>query len=250
MLGGFAAGWLFKWHSRLPLIAAMLPITLAATAMVLSPCSHSRPAAAAPSRSRPGTKRDLAAAWLGNISVCVMLGLMSGVFPKLGDRIGVDPAGFGVLMGGLGLGRTLVFLSGLRWSRRLHGNLLGTASQILAACMVAGVAITSDRRWLFGVFFSVGLAIGVNFFRGLYRSLEHAGSRGLKSGIHEASLLLGVFFGSLGGGALAQAWGLRAPYVPIAALTVLLVCVQLGLVASATGARRATDTDVSASAPV
>jgi predicted MFS family arabinose efflux permease len=168
-----------------------------------------------------------------------LLGLMSGVFPKLGEQIGVDARAFGLLMAGLGLGRLPVFALAFRWGRWLHGWRVGMIAQLLAAAMVATVSLASAYAWLSLVFLSLGLTAGVNYYRGLFKSLEGEGSRGFKSGMHEASLMAGYLVGSLASGVLASRWGLRAPYVPIALLSVGLVAVQVILVRSASRAQAA-----------
>lgn len=238
MLGGIVSGWLFGLARPLPFVCAVVPAALACGAMLLSRCGHGHPQPAEVSPAVIGTKRDLAAVWLGAISVCSLLGLMSGVFPKLGMEIGVHAGVFGLLMAGMGLGRSCVFLLGLRWSHRLHDWRLAMVTQLLAAVMVATVAATRSWPWLAVVFLALGLALGVNYYRGLYKSLEGAGSRGLKSGLHEAALLLGILLGSLGGGAVAKGWGLRAPYVPAGVFVTLLLVLQAGLLASAHAARQ------------
>ena len=176
-------------------------------------------------------------AWLGNISVCCLFGVMSGVFPKLGFEIGVTSLTFGLFMFLLGCGRSLMFLIGFRWSQWLRDWRVAGLAQLLAAGMVATVSRVSSHYWLGLVFGILGLALGTTYYRGLYTSLEGAASRGLKSGIHEAALLVGILIGSLGGGGLAQFWGLRTPYIPCASFVVLLVIAQTMLTTSARKAR-------------
>ena len=240
MLGGVLSGWLFSRSAGAPFFCAVIPAALACAAMLLSPCTHRSPAKAEPVPKAPGSRRELATVWLGATTVCSLLGLMSGVFPKLGTELGVTASVFGLFMAGLALGRSVVFGMGLRWSRYLHGWGLAGATQLLAGAMVATVADASSRLWLSLVFMSLGVALGVNYFRGLYKSLEQAGSRGLKSGLHEAALLGGILLGSLGGGAAARAWGLRAPYVPAGIWALTLVGLQAMLLSSARAARRQT----------
>ena len=237
MLGGMLSGWLFGLVPRAPFFCAAIPAVLACAVMLRSPCAHTRPVKVAPGPKAPGSRRELLAVWLGATAVCSLLGLMSGVFPKLGTELGVTAGVFGLFMAGSGLGRSVVFSLGLRWSRRLHGWGWAAVTQVLAGGMVASVARASSHLWLALVFVSLGLALGVNYFRGLYKSLEHAGSRGLKSGLHEAALLGGILLGSLGGGAAAKQWGLRAPYAPAGIWVLTLVALQAVLLASARTAR-------------
>jgi len=238
MLGGLVSGWLFRLARPLPFLCAIVPAVLACTLMLRSRCGHVRPKQVKRAQAVVGAKRELASVWLSNVAVCSLFGLMSSVFPKLGTRLGVDVAVFGLLMAGLALGRSVVFLLGLRWSRCLHDWRLAMSAQILAGLMVASVATAQSRIWLALVFLAVGLAFGVNYYRGLYKSLEGAGSRGLKSGLHEATLLVGILLGSLGGGWLAKNFGLRAPYVPAGILVAVLLLAQAALLVSSGAARR------------
>jgi len=238
MVGGLAGGWLFSLWEPSPFLFAIVPVVVACAALVLSPSTDHRPAAD-PARTRvPGTRRGLAAIWLGNAAVCMVLGLTGGVFPKLGMTIGIHAGLFGMLMAGLGLGRTCMFLVGLRNARLACSPWLGLSAQLVAGGLVASVAFASSFWHLAAVFVSAGMALGANYYRGLFKSLEHPGSRGLKAGMHEATLLTGVLIGALGGGAIAKHWGLRAPYVPAALGVLLLVIVQTVLLTSADKAQR------------
>jgi predicted MFS family arabinose efflux permease len=232
ILGGLLGGWLFGLYRPSPFVVAVIPVAAACAALVLSPAVDQRAAPEAGRERARGTRRGLAAVWLGNVSVCAVLGLTLGVFPKLGETLGIHAGLFGVLVAGLGLGRTLMFLVGFRYSAAARSAWLGLGAQLVAGGAVASIVFAHSFWHLMAVFVSAGSALGLNYYRGLYKSLEHAGSRGLKSGLHEATLLSGVLFGSLGGGAMAKHWGLRAPYVPLALGIVCLVAVQAVLLAS------------------
>jgi predicted MFS family arabinose efflux permease len=177
------------------------------------------------------------AAYVGNIAICSLHGMMISVFPKYGSEIGVDSSSFGVLVAGSGLARSLVFVFGFWVGRRLRAWQYSLGLQLLAAAMVATVGTSTSHAWIGLVFVTVGLGLGATFYRALYMSLETPGSRGLKSGLHEAALLSGVLTGSLGGGLVAEAWGSRAPYVPLASFVAAMVIVQAALTAWAHRAR-------------
>ena len=241
LLGGALGGWLYAAYVPLAFLCPLVAVLVACAVMFFSPCAHGTPAPRQAAPRLPGARRMLAAVWLSNLSICSLLGLISGVFPKLGQEIGVDARAFGLLMAGLGLGRLPVFVLAFRWGRRLHDWRVGTVAQLVAAAMVATISWSSSLGWLSLVFLSVGVALGANYYRGLFKSLEGAGSRGLKSGLHEASLTAGYLMGSLASGVLASRWGLRAPYVPMALLSVGLVAAQVVLVRSASRAQRGPD---------
>ncbi len=237
MVSGVTAGWLFQVARPLPFLLAGLPVALGCAAMLFAPRGEGRPRRAPSPERAPGTRRELVGAWLGGFSACSLLGLVLSVFPALGKKIGVDAGLFGLFMAGLGLGRTVIFLLGLKWGRRLHDWRLSVAMQLTTATVVATLFVASSHWWLAIVFLTIGINVGVNYYRGLYKSLEGEGSRGLKAGIHEAILVGGMLCGSFGGGVLAHVFGLRIPYAVIPLLALLLAFAQMALIISVRRAR-------------
>lgn len=233
LMGGLIGGWLFQVAHALPFLVAAVSPLLVVAVMARAPREYAKPNGHVGESAIPGAKRTLLAVWIGNIAICCLLGLMGGVFPKLGSEIGVTSAIFGLFICLMGVGRSLVFLLGFRWSNWVRDWRLAALAQVVAAGMVATVSRTNSHVWLGLVFVTLGLSMGVTYHRGIYTSIKGAASRGMKSGRHEAALLMGVLLGSLGGGALAHFWGLRMPYLPMACLAVLLVIVQIVLIASA-----------------
>mgnify|MGYP006278513047 CR=1 FL=1 len=228
MCGNGAAGWLYEFNPVAPFLAAAPLALLAASAAVLGvPHHRSRPVPRPSGPRRVGVRRRLAAGWAGNFASMAMIGLMSIVFLNLWvDRFGGSKGMFGTLVGLLGLGRTLMFIVGLRRSDLLRDWRLAALAQIIAGGMIGTVALTDSRWWVAAVFIVVGLNLGVCYYMALYRSLEEKGDRGFKAAMHEATLLGGMLLGSLGGGAAADLWGIRTPYALIAASVVVLVALQ------------------------
>ena len=244
ILGGMLAGWLFDVRHALPFLLAAVPALLACVSMLrVTPPQAAKRQPPAAGSSRPGARRRLAAAWIGNGTVCCMLGLMTGVFPDLGKTMGVSARLFGLLVALCGLVRTIVFLSGQLgavWPRDWRASL---ATQVGGAGLVGIFGLTASGWMVALVFAGVGLCMGLSYYVSLYTSLEGGGGRGRKSGLHEAALMTGVTIGTLGGGAIAHRWGLHAPYVPIALLSVVMVVLQAVLRWSGkVAARRAVET--------
>lgn len=236
MIGGLVAGSLFALRSSLPFLAAGIPALMACIVSWFVP--RERPGITTQDRHQASetvsvSKKELVGAWLGSLSAFSIAGLMYSVFPKLGSELGITSAKFGVLIFLTGCGRTLTFALGTRWSRWLRDWRLCGLAQLAAVGMVATVCVASAYWWLAVVFVSVGLATGAAYYRSLYMSLEGEGSRGLNSGLHEAILFVGILSGSVGGGAIAHVWHLRAPYVPIAGFALLILIVQIILTVSA-----------------
>ncbi|MFP4028748.1 MAG: MFS transporter [Candidatus Brocadiia bacterium] len=237
MVGSLLSGWLFQLEPSLPFLLAVIGVCLARFAPAHQedrgephPETHSAPPAP------PGTKRRLAACWLGNTAVCCMIGLMTGVFPDLGTTIGVGSGLFGLLVAALGLARTAVFWASFRGASAPHKWGLSIVVQIISACLLATVALASSHLWLGVVFVFLGLTLGFVYSLSLYASLADVGSRGLKSGLHEAALLGGILLGTVGGGVVAHKFGLRTPYIPAAGIVLCLVIIQIVLHVSATHA--------------
>jgi len=230
--GGAGAGGVQRTAWVLSFAASAVPAVLAAGVLLVGvPRGRAAPVPPTAASPRPGSRRGLIAAWIGNIGTCSLLGVLENVFPKLGEtpELGIKAGLFGVLMASLALGRTFVFAAGLgrgAWVRdwRVVGVL-----QLAAAALIASVAATSAFWWLLIVFAGVGVAAGAAYYMALYRSLEGEGSRGFKSGLHEASLLGGVLLGALGGGYVGKVWHMRAPYPTLGVLCVLLLAGQVAL---------------------
>jgi predicted MFS family arabinose efflux permease len=238
-VGPYVGGMLYRAAGRLVFLVAPLAPAAACVLLFMSRTHVQTPPPADPApHRRHGLRRRLWSAWLGLLSTNVLFGLMSGVFPDLGEQeLGVTSDIFGMLLLVLGLGRLAVFFLGMRgggWTHRWAG---AVATQVAAAGLVATVAWANSHVWLSLVFGVVGFAVGVTYQRSLYASLAEEGPRQRRSGVHEASLVAGVLLGGLIGGYLAHWIGLRAPYVPAAGLVLLLVVVQAVLASSARRAR-------------
>jgi predicted MFS family arabinose efflux permease len=228
MTGGLISGILFRVGPSLPFFAACIPAFMACLAsLIIKPRDTVSGTAEDSEEPRIVSKKELAGAWFASLCVFCLFGLMSSVFPKLGSEIGITSDRFGILVFFAGAARTLVFAFGTRWGQRLTDWRISTAVQAVTVVMVSTVCYTSSHMWMGIVFVALGLSAGTAYYRSLYTSLEGKGSKVLKSGAHEAILIAGLLAGTIGGGAIAQKWGLRAPYVPVAGLAMILLAVQV-----------------------
>ena len=241
MIGGVAGGALFQIRPSLPFLVAVAAIALSCGIVLAVPGARTQSEVAVRRTRKPGTRRGLAAVWLANSSAFMLTGLMTSVFPKFGEQLGVTAAWFGVFVAGQSLGRTGIFMLGIRWGTRLHGWGLAVGTQLVTAGMVATVSRAESHVWLALVFLIMGLNGGINYYRGLYTSLKAGGHRGFSTAMNEASVMGGMLVGSFGGGIVAKVWHLRAPYLLMAGLTVLLAAVQIVLIVSARGERGLSD---------
>ena len=242
MLGGLAGGFVYEIEWTLPFVfSALLPV-IGAMVLLRRPAEHERPKPTPSGPPQVGARRQLAAAWMGNFSMCVLFGLMYGVFPRLGKDLGVTTPVFGAFLFILGMGRFAMFLHGYFGSRLVQNWRAALAIQWVAGVMVATVVTASAHWWLALVFLATGMGLGVSYYRGLYASLAGEGARGKKSGVHEATILMGALLGSFAGGVLADTVHLRAPYPAAVAMVSLLGLAQIALMASAKRAAGKGDT--------
>ena len=235
MLGCAVGGNLYKLGRILPFIWATGALLIAVVTIATLPWHTSRIKEPATSPRRHTPKRILMAVWISTFATFIVIGLLGLVFPKLGkDVMHIDADLFGRLASLQGAMRTLIFVAGIWFGRHLCSWRLTGAAQILVAVGVAGVAFTSSHAWIGLTMAIVGLSMGLNYYRGLYASLEGGSSSGLKSGIHEGMLFAGYVIGSAGGGALILLTkNLRAPYVPIGVALLGFLALQIFLTASA-----------------
>ncbi|MBS3764735.1 MAG: MFS transporter [Planctomycetes bacterium] len=239
IVGSLLSGWLFQIAIPLPFFIALIGVCLARFAPAHKEDQGDPQTEISSTESAsPGTKRRLAACWLGNTAVCCLIGLMTGVFPKLGTTIGIESGIFGLMVAALGLARTGVFWASFQGARAPHKWSLSVIAQIVSAALIATLATASNHLWLGLVYIFIGITLGFVYSLSLYASLADVGSRGLKSGLHEAALLGGILLGTVGGGVVANRFGLRTPYIPAAAVVLCLVVVQITLHLSASHAEK------------
>ena len=156
--------------------------------------------------------------WCSNFVSWVNLGVMRNLFPKLGTELGFSTVLVGTLIFIVTLAQTVMFFV-LGRTHKWHYKLgLMLLFQFLAFLSL----------WIF-VFFScvayfviamvlLGLSAGLTYFSSIFYSLYGSVDKGKKSGLHEAVIGTGAFFGPLAGGIFAAKFGIRAPYV-VAAIT-------------------------------
>jgi predicted MFS family arabinose efflux permease len=151
------------------------------------------------------------------------------LFPKLAFLMGVPAdlhgtvlAAMRVLIVGLYLlMHNLPFWHGrFVYSVVVHGLALAGLLALFAIHSLAGLVIG-----LLGL----AVLVGYNYFAGLYYSNAGTGSehRGANSGMHEATLGLGLASGSICGGFVGDFAGVRAPYLLAAAVVAALLLWQV-----------------------
>ena len=163
----------------------------------------------------------LVLARIANFCCFFAIASMRALFPALGKSLAFDGRTIGLLIAATPLAQSVSFLllsRSHRWQYRLLPLAAAQAAVILA---LIGMLVTqSDTHFalLFGI---VGAGCGVTYTASLFYSLNRPADRGKMGALHEAILGGGSMAGPLMGGALAQAAGLRSPYL-LAAIVMLL----------------------------
>ncbi|MFQ6041246.1 MAG: MFS transporter, partial [Candidatus Poribacteria bacterium] len=154
-------------------------------------------------------------AWIANFASWFTLGILRNIAPKLMLQMGIRERTFGNLMLVNGLAQFLMFLFlGTPHLRRWHYRL----SPLLFFQFVGVIGffviwiVTNIPLWILA-FCAIGTTSGMTYFCSIYYSLHGQVDKGAKSGFHEAILGSGVLLGPFLGGAVADLFGLKSPYL-------------------------------------
>ena len=235
MFGAPVAGLLWGYGQHVPFVfaAAIILLLLVFMQTVRGGNRSSNSAGPEPMGEAPVdptlTRQFLYLAWIANFAAWFSRGLTNVVFPKLANELGMGERLIGMVIATFLAGQLLTFIYLRRqsgWQYRLWP--LGVALVWAAAGMTVAYFARTPVVFTAG-FAMAGMGAGVTYFASLYYSLQgHVGSRGARSGIHEAVLGSGVFFGPLAGGAVANYVDLHTPFLLAAgvfALTALVISV-------------------------
>jgi len=164
---------------------------------------------------------------MANFILCLCTGMVWYIFPKLGTQLQISPLFLGLLMFILSLSRVLTFY-GLgrvhRWHYRIFPLVL---FQLITAVGLIIIFIASSLPLFFLAFVFIGVGLGMTFSSSLFYSVNVASQKGPSAAIHETILMSGFLLGPLIGGAVAQEFSLRAPYLVVAAIVVVGIFTQL-----------------------
>ncbi len=164
---------------------------------------------------------------MANFILCLCLGMVRYIFPKLATELQISPSFLGLLFFILALSLMLTFY-GLgrvhRWHYRIFPLVL---FQLIAAVGLIVIFTTSSLPLFFLAFVFIGVGLGMTFFSSLFYSINITSQKGPSAAIHEMVLMSGFLLGPLIGGAVAQKFSLRAPYLAFAAIAVVGIFIQL-----------------------
>jgi MFS family permease len=152
-------------------------------------------------------------AWIANVATYFTIGVMRSLFPKLGEQIGMGTPSIGGLLSLITFSQVVTFAilaKTSRWHYRLVPIFTSQAILLFSSLMVYSLSGVGE---LAPIMVLIGGCTGITYYSSIYYSLNTSGSRGARSGIHEALIGVGIVLGPLTGGIVAQYWGLRAPYL-------------------------------------
>ncbi len=230
MMGPLAGGAAWeRWHVNaflVPVGAALLSLL----AMLLTPAGrHHEASDVPPPRVEPAVVRAfMLMAWCAVIATTFARGMIGAMFPRIGESLGYSPTLVGRIMFAVGAAQLIGFevarLSS-RWQYR-RAPLMAMVVFTLGGQLLAQY---TSSPWLFALsFFIIGAATSLTFVSGITYALHlSAEGRGLRAGIHEAVVGVGLVIGPLFGGLAAQYIGLKAPFGVAAAVCGLMLVAQL-----------------------
>jgi len=226
IFGPYLAGWIFERKTELVFWIAGLG------GIVFSVLSLYSPAKPAVQGKRQTDSEDkvyfLYLAWMANIMLYFVQGVLRNIFPKLATELGISSGRLGLLFLLMSLAQGLFFvILNLypRWHFRLNW-LLG--AQVLGILGLVIIVFSKGFSGFAPGFFLVGSASGISYFSSLYYAIslseKLAGSR---SGWHEFFIGAGALTGPILGGVFAEYVGAKSPYAFSIAFMIMMIFAQL-----------------------
>ena len=166
-------------------------------------------------------------AWLSLFATNFALNGTSAMFPRLATHLGIGADVHGALLAA-GRGAALAAFVALQlltfWRTRLWPLWI---AQLCCAASIVWIGC-AHPTWMFAAAWVIGGAMsGYAYQASIYFTLEEMTEKGKGSGVHEAMVGSGMFFGPMLAGWVGNHHGLRMPYFFCAAALVTLVGVQM-----------------------
>ena len=149
------------------------------------------------------------------------LGLVTPILPLYAQSFGVGAAAVGSLVTVFGIARMLVNIPAGQWTDRFGRKGLLVTGPLLTAAGAVGFAFAASFAELlvWRVLQGVGSAVLTTAAMVAVADISHPQNRGRIMSMYQGSLLLGAGAGPAVGGFVAEAYGVRAPFLAFAALT-------------------------------
>lgn len=242
MVGPLLGGFLYEAGYKVPFIFASTLAVLIILLLARQPLILERSAEVkknSPFEVKVGpAKADafLHAALVANFATWFFIGIMRNLFPKLGTELGMGSVTIGVLVFCFGLSQTVIFIV-LRRTQRWQYRLIPlVAIQSLAILGLLIILLMRSSIAFIPAFVLLGISGGMTYFSSIFYSLYGYLDKGRRSGVHEACIGAGCFFGPLMGGGFSHIFNnLKAPYLAALILMVLAIVVEVRMVKSGSG---------------
>ena len=225
-------GWLFGIDRKWPLALAFCFGIVNLLGALL--CTKPAPVEAGATVDLDACLRRRAAsyvrlAWIANLGGAFSISMVFHLLPKLMVELNVPPEEHGFMVAMMRLLVICVYLSMWRltfWHFRFR---LAVVSQTIAVGGMVLFAVATRPAHLWLALAALGQSTGYNYFASLYYSTTGSSDarRASASGIHEATLAIGLAGGSAAGGLIGHQVNIRASYVLAASVIAVLICVQI-----------------------
>jgi len=231
--GQLAGGWLFAVWRGWPIVLAAVLSTINVLLVLLTGRLPSKPVATtAPPAESPPPQQALGPiftkmAWISNLGAAFAVSMIMYLFPKLAVSLDVPSEQHGTILALMRIVTIATYFLMHHWSFWQYRVIASLIAQAFAVGGLALLAFARDATALAAGLVCLGVQMGYNYFSSIYYSNTSGGDerRGFASGMHEATLGLGLCAGSVCGGIAGTFAGLRAPYLlaicVIAALSVV-----------------------------
>jgi len=233
--GQSAGGWLFQFGRYWPL-ALSVGLSLVNCGVVLFGVRRSQPLQGIErdQLEQARRRRELSYAfarmnWIANVGAAFSIGTILHLFPKLAVSLNVPSDQHGVLLAVMRGVVLLTYVLMHHWPFWRHRFSVAWGAQLVGIAGLTCIIFAQGPAGLMVGLSGLGLLIGYNYFAGLYYS--NVGSRderrGFASGMHEATLGIGIAAGSMGGGLAGTLASERMPYLLAIAVIAALAVVQI-----------------------
>lgn len=219
---------------RMPfMLAASFMVTVCVLLMLPIPAEVVRPEPTEEEESEPvpvgrGFRKT---SWLANFGMTFVFFAIVALFNELATTLAIKKSTHGYLLALWRGGAFLMFLALPHfhwWQTRLWPVWVAQGIAIMCA-LCFGVA---SSVWVFAVaLFVGGMMLGFNYQCSIFFTLTEMTEKGKGSGMHEATLGAGMFFGPILAGMVGNYYSIRAPYFFVAGFMMAWIVLQMAIVA-------------------
>lgn len=165
---------------------------------------------------------------IANLGGAVAVSMMLHLFPDIAVSLDIPADVHGAILSAFRVVTIAIYIL-LHKTKFWHRRFTSSVSvQIVAIGGLMLIVVSRTPAHLLAGVCAVALLIGYNYFSGIYYG--NAGlrddRRGFATGMHEATLGIGITIGSAGGGVAGAEFGERVPYLLAAGFVFLLLAIQ------------------------